>query len=210
MPNYCDNHLKMKGASKLDLFQKDGITLDFNRILPMPESLDVTEGSVTKTAIHAYLLDKKDGKRKLSEKEKELLKDCKRFSDEKTLRNEKPEKFAELVEQGKVYVDNLEKYGHTSWYGWCVENWGTKWNAFDGWQDGEDEIGFVTAWSPPMGVICELSKKYPEERITVEWSEEGGYSGRFSFENGELVEDEENEPSWDDEDEEEEEVDVIE
>jgi hypothetical protein len=39
-------------------------------------------------------------------------------------------------------------------YGWCVENWGTKWDAHVyGWERTSDEtmfISFETAWSPPI------------------------------------------------------------
>jgi Ferredoxin-like domain in Api92-like protein len=41
---------------------------------------------------------------------------------------------------------------------WCVENWGTKWNSYDG-KVTENAISFNTAWSPPIGVIVALSKR---------------------------------------------------
>jgi len=45
-----------------------------------------------------------------------------------------------------------------NWYDWCVENWGTRSNSYDG-QVTEEGIGFNTAWSPPIGVIVALAKK---------------------------------------------------
>jgi hypothetical protein len=45
-----------------------------------------------------------------------------------------------------------------NWYDWCNENWGTKWNSYDG-NVTENGIGFNTAWSPPVGVIVALSKR---------------------------------------------------
>jgi hypothetical protein len=45
-----------------------------------------------------------------------------------------------------------------NWYDWCVENWGTKWNSYDG-NVTEDGISFNTAWAPPTPVIVALAKK---------------------------------------------------
>ena len=45
-----------------------------------------------------------------------------------------------------------------NWYDWCCENWGTKWNSYDG-NVTDDGIGFNTAWSPPSPVITALSKQ---------------------------------------------------
>ena len=43
------------------------------------------------------------------------------------------------------------------WYHWCIENWGTKWDADILGLDVQDydtlEISFNTAWSPPEGVV---------------------------------------------------------
>ena len=51
----------------------------------------------------------------------------------------------------------VEKYGHDNWYDWCVENWGTKWDA-DVHHADEKAICFTTAWSPPIGIVKTLSK----------------------------------------------------
>lgn len=50
----------------------------------------------------------------------------------------------------------VEKYGHENWYDWCVDNWGTKWDA-DVHHADEKAICFTTAWSPPIGAIKTLS-----------------------------------------------------
>ena len=60
--------------------------------------------------------------------------------------------------------ENEEKYGHTDWYGWCNENWGTKWNSSDTAyveQNNTAKIYFNTAWSPPIPIIDKLINKYP-------------------------------------------------
>ena len=58
----------------------------------------------------------------------------------------------------ETYKSNLEKYGFENWYGWCVCNWGTKWNSYD-FDSNDDECSFSTAWAPPIPVINELANK---------------------------------------------------
>ena len=85
---------------------------------------------------------------------------------------------------------NLAKHGHKNWYDWCVDNWGTKWNAggedngdmqvdFDA--DGDDSIAlfqFDTAWAPPLGVMQKLRDDHPELSIECRYSEPGcGFLG---------------------------------
>lgn len=65
-------------------------------------------------------------------------------------------------------VENVKKYGDKNWYDWCVNNWSTKWDfgrdqdvtlkndprrAVIAEKNGRKyvEIGFDTAWSPPLG-----------------------------------------------------------
>lgn len=45
-----------------------------------------------------------------------------------------------------------------NWYDWCVENWGTRSNSYDG-QVTEDGIGFNTAWAPPSPLIAVLANQ---------------------------------------------------
>ena len=49
---------------------------------------------------------------------------------------------------------NQEKYGYSSWYDYCVNEWGTKWDiepyepvTLD--EDGRLTMSFDSAWSPP-------------------------------------------------------------
>jgi len=51
---------------------------------------------------------------------------------------------------------NKEKYGYSTWYDFCVNEWGTKWDV-DPYDKVEvaDRItfGFDSAWAPPTGVF---------------------------------------------------------
>jgi hypothetical protein len=51
--------------------------------------------------------------------------------------------------------DNLKKYGYKTWYDFCVNSWGTKWDIGDGqgiqtYNDHELVVYFDSAWAPPI------------------------------------------------------------
>lgn len=80
-------------------------------------------------------------------------------------------------------------YDHC-WYNWNVENWGTKWNAYDvAWEDLDDgrvQLNFDTAWSHPEPVITALSKKFPYEVLEVRYADEdlGSNCGTYKIRDG--------------------------
>ena len=70
------------------------------------------------------------------------------------------------VEQEKLEAQqkaNVEKYGYSTWYDFCVNEWGTKW---DTGEQGNNDInpndpkmltaGFDTAWAPPIAAYEKL------------------------------------------------------
>ena len=63
------------------------------------------------------------------------------------------------------------------WYDWCIENWGTKWEADVTGFEVQDydtlEIEFLTAWSPPQGVVEKLREKFPELTFQCFYDEPG-------------------------------------
>ena len=63
------------------------------------------------------------------------------------------------------------------WYMWCVNNWGTKWDACDKSVEYEDSeilaLTFSTAWSPPEGIVEKLREKYPELSFSCFYDEPG-------------------------------------
>ena len=63
------------------------------------------------------------------------------------------------------------------WYKWHNLYWGTKWNAYDGWVDeNEDDLicAFNTAWSAPMPIYEQLAELYPNFEWTVKFADECG------------------------------------
>lgn len=158
MPNWTYNRIKCKKeiGDKLLTIKNDIYSLDFNKLIPMPEDLKLDAGSIESDSISCYYLSLNDDEKyKLMKllKSKEIFfhhdywnkykKDVKYYeSNPDKLKNNKDnfnglidfddkKHFNSLAELGKQYIENIKKYGYPQWYDWCVENWGTKWNVED-------------------------------------------------------------------------------
>ena len=63
------------------------------------------------------------------------------------------------------------------WYDWRVQNWDTKWDAYDVTVTDDDpeclEIEFNTAWSPPEAICSALREQYPDVSISWFYDEPG-------------------------------------
>lgn len=206
MPNYVRNIVKMEGIAKLPLFTvEDGkMCFDFNKVIPMPESLNIESGSITDEAIIYYVTDKCTlPLRAIGETDRELVekKINNRFSkgswaEEIFMRvlerthSASDSKKEELYKKGETYVSNIRQYGHATWYEWCYENWGTKWNAGSNEQEDDDTIIFETAWSNPEPVMLKLSAMYPDVTIEHWWADEdmGCNDGYRIYREGHIVE----------------------
>ena len=63
--------------------------------------------------------------------------------------------------------------GHADdrWYDWRVQNWDTKWDAYDVTVADDDpeclEVEFNTAWSPPEAICNKIREDYPD--VSVSW-----------------------------------------
>jgi hypothetical protein len=74
----------------------------------------------------------------------------------------------ELSEAKADFSNNeeyIKKYGYSDWYGFCVANWGTKWDV--GGNDygsptitdsGKMIAGFDSAWAPPITAMERLTE----------------------------------------------------
>ena len=63
------------------------------------------------------------------------------------------------------------------WYDWRLQNWDTKWDAYDVEVTDDDpdctEIKFNTAWSPPEAICSALREQYPDLSISWFYDEPG-------------------------------------
>ena len=98
----------------------------------------------------------------------------------------------ELTETLENYIKgffNVKRYKARDWYEWSIENWGTKWNGGDTVVES-DIIEFQTAWSTPIPVFVELSKRLKDVVITVDYADEdiGSNCGTLEILNGGVSE----------------------
>ena len=106
----------------------------------------------------------------------------------------------DIMAIAKKYQDNIDNHGHKTWYSWCIENWGTKWDAIGDceWDDVPDENGegnaevrFDTAWSPPVAWLEHVAEMYPALHFTLHYREDGCcFKGVAVADGGEIVTDE--------------------
>jgi hypothetical protein len=81
-------------------------------------------------------------------------------------------------------------------YDWCIQNWGTKWNACNIVtnpvrtlkKSSRLDITFQTAWAPPTPIIMALAKLFPECKFTLKYYEMGaGYQGELQVQGDETL-----------------------
>lgn len=90
---------------------------------------------------------------------------------------------------GNTYLNNIIQYGCDSWYDWCCKYWGTKWNSSGALIVDNNTYEFDTAWSTPYEVLVELSKQFPNSKISVDYADEdiGNNCGGYILKNGKLI-----------------------
>jgi len=78
-----------------------------------------------------------------------------------------------------------------NWYRWSIDNWGTKWDAYDVNIQPTDNgavITLDTAWSPPIPVINKIAELFPHLSIVHEFVDEGwNFAGETRYEKGQPV-----------------------
>lgn len=206
MPNWVTNVLRVfgdKAKETLDsLFTQD--EFDFNKVIPMPNRLNIESGSKNTIAMELYLAERFDDivdedRTKIGNelayvngelKAKGLNPITLDSAHIKELREEHKENLISLINFGKQNFENLRDFGHRTWYEWANHHWGTKWNACETNRTNYNEIIFVTAWAPPYPVIRKLAELYPNVNFEFEFAEEqtGYWSGRIEIEQGSIVE----------------------
>lgn len=178
MPNHITNRLIIEGATEevakvFDFLKADKpdeagnvVLVDFNKILPMPESLDVESSS-----------DGIDGKQYLLGMSGNIL-EVHRYKESDhhkkmiEMREHNPDRFERCLELGRKYLRNTADYGCSTWYEWRRRNWGTKWNAYDIEKLSDNSIMFNTAWSGVLGLICKLGEMFPAVTIKYDYADE--------------------------------------
>ena len=176
MPNHITNILKVEGSPErvkelLDTIKGEEANhlIDFNKIVPMPETLHITSGSVIDNAIALLSNDKNYFKKMLDypwvkEEEIKNITQLKRRIKKGISKKD--------FEEAKLAIKNIEMYGHKDWYSWSNANWGTKWNSYDNARVNENTISFDTAWSTPFPVMEKLSEMFTDVTLHIAFADE--------------------------------------
>lgn len=177
MPNHVTNILSIVGDNDLkvkevmdSLFDKDD-NITFDNFLPMPKELREVKSPV-------HIVSEEERLAEISEYERKELAgelspwDSKSFSLTQELQDE-----------------YIARFGADNWYDWAIENWGTKWGAYDGTRLDDDMCEFLSAWNTPFPAIMKLSEKYPDLVFTVKYADEDfGYNlGEYTIIDGNVV-----------------------
>ena len=176
MPNHVTNRLTIIGevteVAKVLLEIKgsqDDQFIDFNTFAPMPNELR----SVTSPT---RIISQEDYDKQEERIAKNELTDLeKNFGVSRGITKE-------------ISAEYQNKFGADNWYDWSIENWGTKWNAYDQ-SIFDNEIVFCTAWSTSQMAIQLLSIKYPNAKFCIQYADEDfGYNvGEYHVENGVIT-----------------------
>lgn len=188
MPNHVKNHITFTGVGEKEISllrsleqEEHAGALDFNKVFPMPEELNIESGSRTQGGLIAYSSYMESVNEETPE-------------NESLFRKQHPKVDDATWEIGKAAYHNNQKYGAPTWYEWSVQNWGTKWNSYDPQEmavDGDQcTMTFSTAWSPPITLLMKLSQMMPDVEIAHEWADEdiGNNCGRVRLKGGHLRE----------------------
>lgn len=141
---------------------------DFNKVIPMPEELEGT--------VYDGLVMFVENPFSVMSPIENLIKAFEAH-DEDSIKN-----FCKAIR-------NIRKYGHATWYSWAVENWATKWNAYECREVEGNVFEFDTAWSGVVKIISKIAESFPSLRIVYEHSsEDTGYNcAVYVFESGMQV-----------------------
>lgn len=164
MPNHVTNKVEITSANAeeaLNFVKGEDSAFDFNKIISMPESLNIESGSLTDFALAFALTngEKTDFSKEQIDKyfedgffdpKNEVAKN--NLSRAHDYVGDSQEKREALLKLGQTVISNVDTYGHKTWYSWRTENWGTKWNAYES-TSTENSIEFDTAWNSPTPVL---------------------------------------------------------
>jgi hypothetical protein len=213
VPNWISNTVHVTGdadsARELRVLMTTADSkFDFNAVLPMPSELARSESStVCETAWQLKYGDWTEikhhyGPGQFASRERAMQ--AARASDywgkmssgNRSDRPYAPRYFDDLADSIQKLVI---EHGFPDWYQWAIACWGTKWPAVDaGWmgparaekRDADQVAYFKTANSPPVKVILELSRQFPNITVRLDYHEsscDGGIEGFVSAQSGVVI-----------------------
>jgi hypothetical protein len=220
MPNWCENRLEVSGDTtelkkflEMGIIEKEGkSTWVMSNYYPTPEPLKRTV-SPARDCEWVNEWEVRNAKQRIKnqpeliaklnaelvmvngEERVDLLDQIKQAS--------KPIEIPELIpcangtEKDRKAL--IEQYGFDNWYDWNHANWGTKWDCtsedlgYDTDNATYFNVGFNSAWSPPMGWFDKVVGMFPNLKFKLTYMETGcwfagvafGFEGEVNEEEGE-------------------------
>lgn len=157
---------------------------DFNKVIPMPEELNIPSSSSGDLGMRYLLLNAKHPI-SWTEDDRSFME-----SMEKQKENN-PDRFNADIELGKKYLSNISKYGYKDWYDWACSNdgWNTKWNASEVEWIADNCVEFETAWSFCFPIVKKLSEMFPDVAIEFSYADEdcSSNTGTGTIKNAEEI-----------------------
>lgn len=202
MPNWCQNKLQISCTqaqlellkSKLFSQNENGEDyLDFEQLLPMPTSLNISSGCRGERAMR--LLQVSQTKRvtrpflkryffyanieALYAKAKHHRWNVGEFCLWLQNNPKEQDKLVISFSLAQQCLSNLARYGYKDWYDWSIANWGCKWNACPDncivtfGANSTIECLFDTPWGPPEAWFKALCGAFPDVDLTLSYFEPG-------------------------------------
>ena len=160
---------------------KDGSdrVFDFNKVIPMPEELDIESNTDAEMIVLLYMRQARFTLI-VGPCDPRLEDAWKRYQAMDEERREKNEKLA------RQYLANIAKYEYPNWYSFHIGRWGTKWNAYGANVREGDTLIYETANNYPKSVVEELSRKWPDVEFDLIAADEniGSNTIKGTFRNG--------------------------
>jgi len=168
-------------------------SIDFNKLIPMPEELAIRAGFQTNQGLKLYASFIEESaavaKATLFMPETECSSIVAgHFAKWHAVKKKDPETW----DLGEKAFQNIKKYGCPTWVEWAGLNWGTRDNAcfcvpLD--QD-PDTMVFQTRRTAVPKLAAALSQKFPGQKIIYSWADgdTGRHLGRMVFQGGKAIE----------------------
>jgi hypothetical protein len=137
--------------------------LDSKKIIPYPKDFELLD------KINSYSFNDKDKYVPTDEEQRELV-------------------LMTLSEKYDMSSDGFNQGG----YGWCVENWGSKWGIcspiLHEETDTSLDYNFQTAWSDGLLLVLEMSKVLPDLTFDLSCEEESGdFAYNMEIKGGQII-----------------------
>jgi len=192
MPNWCNNVLSIQGPKIEEVLRAiagENGAMDLQKIVPMPEAIKNTKSGMDEEV--ALSCAKND----LSHWKDMPWVTNSEISTTRQIAEHFRVDYDEAVAYGKRLLQNLQQYGATTWYDWCWQNWGCKWNTLNSeavkLSETSGRVDFITPWSPPTPAIRALASEFPDHSFTLTYADfEGGTAGLIEVKGEKTIRDE--------------------